>query len=74
MNGETKEKLNGKVEVPAWVMLITYVLCWTFAIAIIASELTGYLDYRPLLIALAIYLLLWPVLQISPVEMIRKVF
>lgn len=76
-NGGTveKRKLNGnKVEVATWVMVVTYLLCWSFAIALIVLELTGYLVYRPLLLALAVYLLLWPVFQTNPADLIRKVF
>lgn len=70
-----RRKLNGeKVPVQPWVMAVTYVLCWVFGLAIIVLEITGVGVYRPLLIALAIYLLLWPVFQVSPAEMIRKVF
>ena len=74
MNGKAREKLNGTVEVPAWVMAVTYILCWSFAVALIVGQMVGHLTYRPLLIAISIYLLLWPVFQISPAEMIQKVF
>ena len=66
--------MNGKVEVPAWVLAVTYVLCWSFAVALVVSQLTGHIEYRVLLLALAIYLLLWPVFQITPAEMVRKIF
>ncbi len=70
-----RRKLNGdKVEVPAWVMAVTYIFCWLFAAALIVFEFTGYLSYRPLLVALAIYLIFWPMFQTNPAELIRKVF
>ncbi len=70
-----RRKLNGdKVQVSTWVMVVTYILCWSFAVALIVLELTGYLVYRPLLLALAVYLLLWPVFQTNPADLIRKVF
>ncbi len=70
-----RRKLNGdRVEVKAWVMVVTYVLCWAFGIALIVFELTGYIAYRPLLLALSIYLIFWPVFQTSPADLIRKVF
>ncbi len=77
MNDNTvqRRKLNGdKVEVSRWVMVVTYFLCWLFATALIVFEFTGYITYRPLLVALAIYLIFWPVFQTSPAELIRKVF
>ena len=37
MNAATKENLNGKVEVPAWVLAVTYVLCWGFAVAVMVE-------------------------------------
>jgi len=74
MNAETKKKLNGTVSVPTWVLAITYMLCWGFAVALIVSQLTGHIEYRPLLLALAVYLLFWPVFQVTPAEIIRKVF
>lgn len=71
----TRRKLNGdKVPVPAWVMVVTYVMCWAFGAAIILFEFTGHGVWRPLLVVLAIYLILWPVFQVSPAEIIRKVF
>lgn len=71
----SKRKLNGdKVEVAAWVMAVTYVICWGFGIAIIVSEVTGYIVYRPLLIVLSVYLIFWPVFQANPAELIRRVF
>lgn len=73
--GVEKRKLNGeKVKVQSWVMVVTYILCWTFAAVIITFEFSGIGVYRPLLICLAIYLVLWPVFQVSPVEMIRRIF
>ena len=42
--------------------------------ALVIAQLVGHIEYRPLLLMLGIYLLLWPVFQISPAEMIRKVF
>ena len=74
MNDETREKLNGTVPVPAWVMAVTYILCWGFAVALVLAQLIGHIEYRPLLVGLGIYLLLWPVFQVSPGEMIRRVF
>jgi len=74
MNAETKRELsNGHVEVPTWVMVVTYILCWTFAVALIVSMLTGHIEYRVLILALAVYLMLWPVFQITPAEMLRKI-
>ncbi len=70
-----RRKLNGdKVEVSKWVMVVTYILCWSFGVALVILELTGYLTYRPVLVALSIYLLLWPVFQTNPADLIRKVF
>jgi hypothetical protein len=66
--------MNGKVEVPAWVMGVTYVLCWGFATALVVAQLTGHVVYRPLLVAVAIYLLLWPVFQINPADLVRRIF
>lgn len=74
MNDQTRESLNGKVEVPAWVMAVTYILCWGFSIALVVAQLIGHITYRPLLIGLGLYLLLWPVFQVSPAEMIRRIF
>jgi hypothetical protein len=65
--------MNGKVEVPAWVMGVTYVLCWSFAIAITVAQLIGHIEYRPLLLALGVYLLLWPVFQVSPADLVRRI-
>lgn len=70
----TNEKLNGKVEVPNWVMGMTYIFCWAFAILLIVFEITGYLTYRPMLVALAVYLIFWPVFQVSPGEIIKRIF
>lgn len=68
-------KLNGDtVEVPAWVMAGTYLLCWAFASALLWVQIFGQVTYRPLLIGLSIYLLLWPVFQVSPAQMVRKIF
>ena len=39
-------RVNGKVEVPAWVLAVTYVLCWSFAVALVVAQLTGHIEYR----------------------------
>lgn len=71
----TRRKLNGdEVEVPAWAMVITYVLCWVFGALILLFEFAGIGVYRPVLVTIAIYLILWPVFQVSPAAMVRKLF
>ncbi len=70
-----KRKLNGdKVQVPTWVMAVTYFICWGFGISLVVGQLIGKIAYRPLLIVLAIYLIFWPVFQTNPAELIRRVF
>lgn len=72
----TNGNLNGKVHMPTWVMLGTYVCCWTFGAALLITSIIDIEDIhnRGLILAIGVYLILWPMIQTSPAEMLRKVF
>jgi hypothetical protein len=74
VNQKRKDSMNGSVEVPVWVMAVTYFMCWAFGLGIVVGEITGWLSYRPLLLALAIYLIFWPVVQLPPQEILKRIF
>jgi hypothetical protein len=74
MNEQTRERLNGVIKVPTWIMVVTYFMCWGFGIALIGLLLWGDIQHQGVIIATAVYLITWPVFQANPSEIIRRVF
>lgn len=64
---------NGKIEVPTWVMAMTYIMCWAFAAALIIAMLTGHVENKGVIIGTIIYLITWPVVQLSPNQMLKSI-
>lgn len=65
----TKAKKQQRQDVHAalWVILVTYFLCWSAGVYLVATTTPG--DWQRLVIA--VFLIVWPLSGTSPIEVLR---